>query len=282
MHSQRIGLPAKLVAALVAVCSFVALAPAAQAAPTNIVLFGDSLIANPAFNIAEVMQGPGKVTPNVAPEGRCPRGAKRIASELQAQTGIKVEDFACTGAAAFAPLSGEKRLVTQVNQALSQGKLNAGTRNVMVQIGINDTWKAPNLYDVQRDEYVKEVRRQMDRVRAAAPNAKITMLGYPEIIDRAGNSCWVHWNGVDQPPMVIPPLNSALAAAHDWQRQAARAVGGNWLNLEAATRGHGSCAPRDQRWVAGVIDNSSKPYNITTHLTHEGNRGVAEVLARNL
>ena len=103
MHSQRIGLPAKLIAALVAVFRFVALAPAAQAAPTNIVLFGDSLIANPAFNIAEVMQGPGKVTPNVATEGRCPRGAKRIASELQAQTGIKVEDFACTGAAAFAP-----------------------------------------------------------------------------------------------------------------------------------------------------------------------------------
>ncbi|WP_312098287.1 GDSL-type esterase/lipase family protein [Corynebacterium dentalis] len=282
MHSQRVGLPAKLVAALVAVFSFVALAPAAQAAPTNIVLFGDSLLANPAFNVAEAMQGPGKVSRNAPTEGRCPRGEKRVAAELQAQTGIQVEDFACTGATVQRPIYGDARLENQVNQALAQRQLTPGTRNVMFQIGINDTFKAPNLYNVQLDEYVKEVRRQVARVRAAAPNAKVTMVGYPEIVDRAGNSCWVHWNGVEQPPLAIAPLNNAIVAAHNWQRAAANAVGANWLNLEAATRGHGSCAPRDQRWISGVIDNNSKPFNITTHLTHEGNRGVAAVIARNL
>lgn len=282
MHSQRVGMPAKLLAALVAAFSFVAIAPAAQAAPTNIVLFGDSILANPAFSVADVMQGPGKVSPNAPMEGRCPRGAKRVGAELQAQTGIQVDDFPCTGATVQRPIYGDARLANQVNQALAQRKLTPGTRNVMIQIGINDTFKAPNLYDVQLNEYVNEVRRQVARIRAAAPNAKVTMLGYPEIVDRAGNSCWVHFNGVEQPPMQILPLNNAIIAVNNWQRAAAQATGANWLNLEAATRGHGSCAPRDQRWMAGIIDNNSKPFNITTHLTHEGNRGVAAVLARNL
>lgn len=282
MNSRRVGLSAKLVAAVVALFTMVALAPAAQAANTNIVLFGDSLLANPAFSVAEQMQGPGKVSPNAPAEGRCARGEKRIGAELQARTGTKVEDFACAGAAGFAPLAGTNRLETQVSQALAQGVLSPATRNVMIQIGINDTWKAPNLYQVQRDEYIKEVRRQMDRVRKVAPNAKLTMLGYPDIVGDAGMSCWVHWNGVDAPPMPIVPVRAALDAAQDWQRGAAQAIGGNWVNLEAETKGHGTCAPRDQRWMVGVIDNSSKPFNITTHLTHEGNAGVAAVIARHL
>ena len=282
MSSRRTSMAAQLTAAVVALFSFMAVAPAAQAAPTNIVLFGDSLLANPVFAVAETMQGPGKVSGNAPGEGRCARGNIRIGSEMQAQTGIKVEDFACSGAAAFAPLAGTNRLATQVDQALGQGKLTPGTRAVMLQIGMNDNWKAPNLYDVQKREYVNEVRNQINRVRQAAPNAKVTMVGYPDIVGPGGESCWVHWNGVDAPPIAVGPVRAALDAAHDWQRAAAQATGSSWLNLEAQTLGHGTCAPREQRWVVGIIDNTSKPFNITTHLTHEGNAEVARILSRNL
>lgn len=282
MNSRRSSVTAKILAAVVALFSFVSLAPAAQAAPANIVMFGDSLLANPHFPIAAQMQGPGHTTGNAPSAGRCPRGISRVGASLQRQTGIKVDDFPCTGAAMFAPLSGEKRLVTQVNQALAQGKLTPATRSVFLQLGINDTYKAPNLYQVQHDEYVKEAKRQVNRIRRAAPNAKVHFLSYPEIAGRGGNSCWIHWNNAPSPVMPLAPLRDALDSVHAWQRAAARATGSQWVNLEAATRGHGSCAPREQRWIAGVIDNSSKPYNITTHLTHEGNDGVAAVIARHI
>ncbi len=257
-------------------------APSAQAQGKNVVLLGDSLMANPTFAVAEAIQGPGKATANAPGEWRCPRGESRLAASLQRESGAKVEDFACTGAVAYAPIEGEKRLSKQIDTAINQGHLNGATTNVMIQIGMNDTWKAPGFYPVQSENFVNEMRTQVDRIRAAAPNARVSFLSYPSLVGNNGETCPVHINNA--PPLVIPvgAVRAAVNSAHDWQRQSANATGADWINLEAETLGHDMCAPQEQRWVAGILDNSSDPYNITTHLTHRGNDEVAKVIARHL
>lgn len=282
MNSRRFSLKAKFVAVLTALFTMAGLAPAAQAAPSNVVLIGDSIMANPYFDFVDAIQGPGKVSGLAPRDGGCPKGSKRIAVSLQNQIGRPVDDFVCNGATMYSPDSPEKRFSTLVDRALRSGKLTPSTTNVVLQVGLNDTWKGLDLYETQKAKYVNNAKREVARIRAAAPNAKISFAGYPAIAGDFGLSCWVHINGVSFPPIPVFPIRNMLNAAHDWQRSAARQTGASFIDLERPTWNHGNCAPREQRWIAGLIDNSSKPYNMTAHLTHEGNDKVAGIIARRL
>ncbi|GAA1471369.1 GDSL-type esterase/lipase family protein [Corynebacterium felinum] len=257
-------------------------APEAHAQQKQVVMFGDSLLANPYFLWADRFQGPGKVTPNAPGQWRCPRGENRVASALARHTGAKVEDFACTGAVAYAPIEQNKRLSKQVTTALEQNQLTPSTTNVLIQIGFNDTWKAPGFYNVQTKNFVDEMRTQVARIRQAAPNARIAFLGYPAMVGPNGEVCAIHWNNSPALPIQFGFVRSAFNSVHDWQRQAANATGAEWIDLEKESSGHDMCAPQDQRWVAGIFDNSSAPYNITTHLTHHGNDQIAGIIARKI
>lgn len=257
-------------------------APIASAQTKNVVLFGDSIFANPTYVVADMIQGPGKATKNAPGKGRCPHGESRVGASLESVSGAHVEDFACTGAVAYAPIEKDKRLSKQVDLALQQKQLTAGTTNVFLQIGMNDSWKAPGIYSVQTENFVNEMKAQVGRIRAAAPNAKIAFVGYPSILGANNTACPLQVNNLPGPPVSTMTVRNSLNAAHDWQRQSAAATGAGWIDLEKDTAGHDMCAAKQQRWIAGIIDNSSNPYNITTHLTHEGNDGVAAILAKHL
>ncbi|MCS4535286.1 GDSL-type esterase/lipase family protein [Corynebacterium sp. HS2168-gen11] len=254
----------------------------AQATGRQIVLFGDSLMANPYFGWADYIQGPGKVSPNAPGQGRCPRSESRIATSLARITGDQVEDFACTGAVAYAPIERNKRLSNQINTAIDQRHLHAGTNIVLIQIGFNDTWKAPGFFNVQTEGFVREMQTQVARIRQAAPNARIAFLSYPSLIGPSGQSCPIHVRGL--PPIVIHSrlIRSAFDSVSHWQRQSATATGTEWIDIATDSVGHDMCAPTEQRWVAGIIDNASDPYNITTHLTHRGNDEIAAIIARKI
>ena len=252
-------------AAVTALIGGLVATPAASAQERNVVLFGDSIMANPTYVIADLIQGPG-----------------RVGASLARISGAKVEDFACTGAVAYAPIEPNKRLSKEVDLALAGKQLNAGTTNVFLQIGMNDSWKAPGIYSVQTENFVNEMKTQVGRIKAAAPNAKIAFVGYPSILGANNTACPVQLNNMPAPPVSTISVRNSLNAAHDWQRQSAAATGTGWIDLEKDTAGHDMCAAKDQRWIAGIIDNSSDPYNITTHLTHKGNDGVAEILAKHL
>src|SRR5699024_3378543 len=105
---------AGLAAVVMAGSAVTATGPVADAAPRNVVLFGDSMWSNGTgtfpSQMAEFWQGPGKVTGNAPAEGRCKRGQGRVAASLQRQTGVKVEDYACNGAVAYAPSNGSNNL----------------------------------------------------------------------------------------------------------------------------------------------------------------------------
>lgn len=259
----------------------VVFAAPAQAAPGNIVLLGDSLLANPPFQAVEYIH-PGDLSGTEYRPGRCSHGTERVGVSLRNQTGRVVDDFSCTGAAAYGPIAGGNVLASQINSALAQHAVNPGTHAVVIQIGINDTYKGPGIYSHQEAAFVGALGDVARRVRAVAPHARILMLGYPEVLGPGATACPIHLHGL--PDAVIPVgfVQGALDAAQNWQLAAARAHGLGFIDLRAATRGRHMCAPDDVRFVAGIIDNRSKPYNITTHLTHEGNHAVAAVIRRHL
>lgn len=278
-HRLIIRLLAAVATALLGCTMF---ATPAQATGRQIVLFGDSLMANPYFSWADYVQGPGKVSPNAPGQWRCPRGENRIATSLARITGDQVEDFACTGAVAYAPVERNKRLSNQISTALEQRQLHAGTNIVLIQIGFNDTWKAPGFFNVQTEGFVREMQTQVARIREAAPHARIAFLSYPSLIGPIGQSCPIHVRGL--PPLVIHSrlIRSAFDSVSHWQRQSAAATGTDWIDIATDSAGHDMCAPTEQRWVAGIIDNASDPYNITTHLTHRGNDEIAAIIARKI
>lgn len=277
---------AGLAAVVMAGSAVTATAPAADAAPRNVVLFGDSMWSNGTgtfpSQMAEFWQGPGKVTGNAPAEGRCKRGQVRVAASLQRQTGVKVEDYACNGAVAYAPSNGSNNLKRQVDQAIAQGNLNRSTRAVFMNIGILDNIKAPGHINIQTRNFVAGVRPQVERIKRAAPNAKVAFVGYPHIVDKYGTGCWIQTRTLQQVPLTIPPVRMAQDAAQHWQREAAKATGVGWIDMEGPTRANGTCAPANQRYVSGLVDNTSTPYNMTTHLTQVGNEGVARILSRHI
>lgn len=277
--SRRTKIASVLAAVATAVSSFAVAAPTATAAPQNIVIFGDSIMANTHHPIADHMQGPGVAPGNAPADGRCARGASRVGASLQAQTGIRVDDYPCNGAVAHSPVGGGNNTNNQINNALAQGTLTPATRTVFIQAGFNDAWKAPGVYEWQKQAYVDAMRGQVGRIRAAAPNAKIAFIGYPSIVGPNGETCLVH---IPQAPNPMVPLGFTrmpFDAANSWEIAAAQELGVGYIDLQGPTAGHDMCAPADQRWFAGFWDNLSDPYNLTAHLTVPGNDAVARILA---
>lgn len=286
-HPHRRRLATTMIAALSALLMISGETPAASAAPNGpIVLFGDSMWSNGTgtfpSKMAELNQGSGKVGGNAPAQGRCKRGEARVGASLQRQTGVPVEDYACNGAVAYAPANGVNNVSAQIRRARAQGNLNPSTRAVFLNIGMLDNLWAPGLPATQTKNFVAAMRPEIDRIERSAPNAKIAFVGYPHMVDHIGQGCWLHVGALDRIAMPVPPLRMALDASHHWQRQAARATGIGWIDMEAATRSNGTCASPDKRYVSGLIDQTSRPYNMTTHLTEVGNEGVAGVLSRHI
>lgn len=277
--SRRTKIASVLSAIAAAVSSLAVAAPTASAAPQNIVIFGDSIMANRHHPLADHMQGPGVAPGNAPADGRCIRGASRVGASLQAQTGIRVDDYPCNGAVAHTPIGGDNNTNTQINLALAQGTLTPATRTVLIQIGFNDAWKAPGVYAWQKQAYIDAMRGQVARIRAAAPNAKIAFVGYPYIVGPHGETCLIH---IPQLPNPMIPLGFTLRpfqAANDWEMSAARELGVGYIDLHGPALGHDMCANTEERWFAGLWDNLSHPYNLTAHLTVPGNDAVARILA---
>src|SRR5699024_5200697 len=166
--------------------------------------------------------------------------------------------------------------------AIAQGNLNRSTRAVFMNIGILDNIKAPGHINIQTRNFVAGVRPQIERIKRAAPNAKVAFVGYPRIVDKYGTGCWIQTRTLQQVPLTIPPVRMAQDAAQHWQRQAAKATGVGWSDMDGPTRANGTCAPAKARYVSGLVDNTSTPDTRTAHLPQGGNEGVALLLFRHI
>ncbi|MEL4163713.1 GDSL-type esterase/lipase family protein, partial [Corynebacterium bovis] len=165
--------------------------PAAQADDHGgIVMLGDSYFANTTLpQVVGALTGLG--------EQGCVKGEYRPATEVARITGAPVQDFSCNGTRLY----GEGNVIdAHIDEAVRAGALNPGTAFVPVMIGANDGLASNGAIDP--GAAAQGFDRVAQRVRAAAPNARLLFVSYPSITNDRGNTCPLRLNGL--PPTELP------------------------------------------------------------------------------
>lgn len=259
-----------LTAGLIAVAGVFAVTPQAHADERNLVAFGDSVLADPDLGSYLTMRITGQSFNGV----NCPR-SNNFAQRAAAKMGMPARDFSCSGAAAMSP---GPQISAQVDAAIGSGALNAGTARVVFMSGFNDTYNNPNLNMQQiRERYVGATAPQIQRIRQAAPNARIQIVGYPTI--GSGNTyCLFHAFGTSDRtllPQIADYENKAQWMAVDL----AGATGTEFVDLKPHTRDNGMCAPDNQREWAGIVDFDAGAGNLPMHVNARGHEHAANIIA---
>lgn len=252
-------------------------APVAVAQERNLVAFGDSVLADPPLDTYFAARGSSEIQGSSGSSqggsvDACPTSynyAKRTAAKLR----LPVADFSCTGATS---MSAGKQISSQISQAIASGKLSAATQRVVFTSGFNDTYNNNQLSPAQtRAKFVRYTAPQIERIKRAAPNARIQIVGYASITHQ-GNLCLV--NG--QAPVPAPNISRWENTAQWMMIDLARATGTQFLDMKVPTRGNSMCAPDNRRMWAGIIDFTAGSGNMPFHLNTRGHEYVANIIAR--
>lgn len=270
-------------------------APQAMAADAQTVMFGDSVFANPTYGqigttsslspsasttLSSATHGIEDAPGAPSPQG-CPQGQSNVGRELGRVSGQHVANYACSAAKA-AGHSHRKDFDEQINGAIANSDLNGATKNVLIQFGANDFQEIVRPSLSSSNPYYDGMKHSIQRIRHAAPNARITVVGYPAISARNGAVCPLRTSApgsseagfnLDYAGLVRTGEDQVNSAMY----KAARANGVQYYNLRADSIDHGMCAPDSSRWISGKWEYSV-PHNLFNHLTHLGNRNVAQLL----
>lgn len=251
--------------------------PSAEAQNGNMVIFGDSVTAD-AHSI-EYLGARVGLHPNGKsdPARWCPTSGNNFGKQAARRLGLQPRDYSCPGAVS---ISRGPNIAAQINRAVRErGGLDRGTKRVILQTGFNDTYnhRGVDPKKVRRD-YVNYMRPQVEKIRRAAPNARIQIVGYPTITggDRV---CLFHIgpNMYDATPMPEVAYWENLA---QWMNvDLARATGTQFVDLKPGTAKHGMCARDEDREFAGLIDFYAGPGNAPIHVTHRGHNRIAGIVA---
>lgn len=263
--------------------------PASAAVPTGrYVALGDSYTAGPLI--------PTQVDLN------CLRSNRNYPSLVAASGGSSsLADVSCSGATTNDILnSGSGELGIPVPPQLSA--VTSGTALVTVEIGGNDIGFSGIISDCAqaslnsplgspcKNKYTAggvdqlqarinatapKVASVLQAVRAAAPGARVVVLGYPAILPDSGYGCWpvvpIAYQDVPYLRSVEKSLNSMLAST-------AAANNASYADVYTPSIGHDACKSSSTRWVEGLVpENSAAPF----HPNARGEQGMATaVLAR--
>lgn len=272
-----------LVAALVTAAALVLPAGTAEAQERNLVVFGDSVIANPT--VPEYLAG--GLSSNIAngqssrgssgnPAEGCPQGHNWGRGAAQ-RLGLPVRDYSCSGAVSMAQ---GPQFAAQVDAALNTGGLTPATQRVMISTGFNDTYNNTHMSNGQITRaFVDAMAPQVRRIQQAAPNARIQIVGYPSIT--AGDHiCLFHVGPNVYDRTFAPQVNQWQWQAQDMQRALAHATGVEFLDMKPSTAHNHMCAPDDKRMWAGLVDFYAGSGNLPFHVNDRGHAHVAEMIAR--
>ncbi|MGW5321792.1 SGNH/GDSL hydrolase family protein [Rhodococcus pyridinivorans] len=294
-------LATRVFAVLATACAAVLIQlPTAVAAPddgASLVVMGDSFTAT---------------TPLIENSGNgCPHPPTSWPAQLAESLGVlgspDFVDVSCNGGAI--DTGPGWTLSHQAKQAVSAGGFGAGTRAVLIQLGLNDTWgtsggrafpsvdclldvvrgcgldavaqgRVPDAQGVDGTTYANRVRAVVDYIRYYAPNARIVLVGYPEIFQAGQTSACLRIGGAD----VVQPRAEGYIAYLDRldsaQRDAAGILGVDFFDTRALTSGRGSCAP--ESWISGITEPNSFTVGAPIHPTPHGNKVIADALNRRL
>lgn len=250
----------------------------AKADDGNYVSFGDSIPSNPT-QIQLSAQANDQLRsqlniPEVAP-GHCALGKDNFPNRIGHDTGIETNNYACAASPAAAEHPHNFR--AQVDAALHEGKLNNKTRLVSVFFGFNDVYQDANLpFEEHKALFVNTMADQINRVRQAAPNARIVVGGYPDLTDGNNNICPTNLFGVAGHVYGggWAPVQDFV---RDWQRSAAEKAGVPYLDMMAeinAANNNNGCTDNPHRLSASLVDDQE--HNLWGHLTADGNQFYAD------
>ncbi|NLA55122.1 MAG: hydrolase [Corynebacterium humireducens] len=270
----------------------VAAAPGADAQQRNLVVFGDSIIADtptPQYLVNRL----GSLSSNSSlssassessetPESsgssfqQCPTSANNYGIRAGHKLGLPAWDYSCAGTTSISP---GPQFSTQVDRALQAGALTPATARVIITTGFNDTYNNGNQSEQQiRARYVDAMRPQIQRIRNAAPNARIQIVGYATITDH-DHVCLVHLGANIHDRTYAPQVGYWERLSQDMQRDLAHATGTQFVDMKPSTRDRGMCAPDHLRGWAGLFDFHAGPGNMPIHMTDRGHEHVANVIA---
>ena len=240
-------------------------APASQAAtsPLRYVAMGDSYSA-----------ASGVLPPDPAAPVSCIRSTRNHPHVIAATTGARLTDVTC-GAAETKDYFTSQGL----GVAPQLAALRPNTQLVTMTIGGNDSGVFINsiaecgaaglstlgqgspckdrygssFQDTIRTTTYPSLVKALRAVRAAAPMAKVAILGYPWILPRTGG-CF------DKMPVAtgdVPYLRGVQATLNDAVRRAAAATGATYVDMNRVSNGHDACQALGVRWIEPVLQGTN-------------------------
>jgi lysophospholipase L1-like esterase len=257
--------------------------------PTYVAL-GDSFTSGPDV--------PAQLTGDTTPSAptACLRSSGNYASLTSAALGLSLIDRSCSGATTKDLLASQGPGIPAQLTALSPD-----TSLVSVGIGGNDLgfstlaancvagtpwggtrvgWNCTKHYVPGSADGVartigrvgRAVTRSLTDIRKRAPNARVFVIGYPDVVPPDGSGCWprLPYSAHDLGFLrgVESGLNSVLAAD-------AEAAGDFFVDMAAPSADHSGCAPAADRWVEPLLASRN---TFPLHPTAAGMAGMAKVL----
>ncbi|MBN9643170.1 SGNH/GDSL hydrolase family protein [Corynebacterium mendelii] len=277
-----------------AASSWNAAEPQAPAGGFPVLVFGDSHTG-------------GTVLPISADSRGCMHSARSWPSQLNDRLGGNaVLDASCWGSGLN---SGHGiPLADQVRYAESVSGLGQSTRDIIIQMGFNDTWSghgttmletavtcitnraacnrghAPqqviNPADITADSYVARLKPVTDYLAYYAPNATIHLLGYASLNPAGDPAVCATIAGAPLRLAGTELVGEEFAALHKAQQQAAARLGLDFIDLSAATAGHHSCSA--DPWISGIGDIRAGLGGAIYHPSVTGNRVAGDLVASRL
>lgn len=197
----------------------------------------------------------------------------------------------------------------QAKRADAEGAFGPRTKVVTLQFGLNDKWgkSEVTLWDslqncvfnlelgcgpeaveqgrmtdyngVSGTLFAERMRKTVTYIRYYAPNARIVLVGYPELSVSGSDTVCLNFLGV------APFVQSRGHAAVEYfdridqaQREAAQLLKLEFLDARALTAGHGLCS--DKPWVNGVFDPRADFGGLFFHPSTQGDAVIANAIYR--
>lgn len=222
------------------------------------------------------------------PADGCLRSTANYASYAAAALNLKLTDVSCASATTDNIVIGPQRTGSG-EQPPQIAAVTADTRLVTLTIGGNDVGYAaaldkfgcadagacaPEAVDeksIQQatDGLSARLVTAIEAIRAAAPQADVLLVTYPQIVPSDGSTC---------PALVLSADHAAAMAAigvrlNEAFRSAASATGARLVDVYAASADHTACAT--DPWVAGWVPTDDPSGAHAYHPTGAGMRAVA-------
>ncbi|WP_280459900.1 SGNH/GDSL hydrolase family protein [Nocardia carnea] len=196
-------------------------------------------------------------------------------------------------------------LVHEVAEAAKQQAFGPETEVIAIQTGMNDVWsktnsaslitslqscvfnfvdgcgleaaeqgRFPEYRNVTGQLYAKRIREVITYMRYYAPNARILLVGYPELFPAGQEHVCVNVLGAGQ---VVQPRGRAVTEYLDRldnaQRDAAELLDLEFVDIRSVTAGHGLCS--DEPWLNGFFDPAADMAGMPFHPSAHGDAVTA-------